>query len=162
MEKSQCDVLELVEKMMTKFDSHIEQLRSAELTRLVFLNIIELIGVRFVPDHERVVELIRGATIHDDFNKLSGTFSSTWPSRDKMPKEASVSPVSPVRDNANESMTFPSLPVRTGGGYSCQLGQRSPSSSSIRSRPSSASTRRKSKLRSMQVVRDSTMSARDF
>merc|ERR1719247_3955164 len=64
-----------------------ERLKSADLLRFVFLSVIQLLNVRFLPDHERVVELLKVGAAHDVINKLPSNFASTW-WRDTMPQES--------------------------------------------------------------------------
>lgn len=121
---------EFVEDMATKLALHTEELKTAEIARFAFLNVLELLGVRFVPEHEKVVELIKGVAKHWDADKLSNSFASTWTPYDTMPKK---SPSVTLSDAAE--------PLRVGGGYRLMEGQRSASLSGLGSRPLSASKR---------------------
>lgn len=84
------DVKALLSESRGEMDSHTEQLKSAEFTRLAFASVIEALCVRFVPNHEAAMELIKGGSMEGDtaFN----SFTCTWqPPKDTaaMPRAAS-------------------------------------------------------------------------
>merc|ERR1712217_662375 len=123
-------------ELSAQLASHTEELKSAELVRFIFLNAIELLGVRFAPDHEKVVELIKARATYGEINQLSG-FTSTWSPWEMMPNESRSFP---LRHAVSDAM----MPVRVGGGYryNGDHQQRPATFSPLRARPASASTRR--------------------
>lgn len=57
--------------------SHSQQLRNAELVRYVFLDVVNLLGMRFEPDHHTIFNRIRNG--RGEVSNLYSTFATTWP-----------------------------------------------------------------------------------